>query len=413
MSIYADWKLSPIAIAAGYNLNQFTITNYPTNGDTFTIPEINPEDIFMEDSEDDEDMEDDDDEDDWGISHAPNSSIHIYSEEALKAYQTILHPEVYAKYLLFFSTTAEITAYCAKGMNYKKAHILPHEAGVYSFYYSSDQLPYVAKISQPCWGQFGGVKPGQTNLYLWRMNKHGQNSQELMNPVHPYFNFFKDIRKGMFKDGTLDSVQIEFMQKYGEMFTPQVLEAYPSPVVAGYAILGRSGWSDAGTDLLEPALKKMVTKGMSAKNPYQINGCYGYTPKAGTWEEIRNQLGGTFNKSIMSLPSYAADPDYSCWNSPINNLWSELDIQEGGKFITGRATDMVWDPWVERNTDNGYEFYGRNDGSSRPSNDGEVGKDLKKYLNTKEPKTFEEAYELARSFMKEKVYGPSVQQQAA
>lgn len=409
--------LSPEAIQSIWNLTTYgksiitdgyTITNYPINGvvgDTFTIPAITPSDVFLGDDEEDEDPWGDDEENDDEYEdtpiHDPNSVHPIYSEASLEKYRTVLKPDVFDKFLHFFDTKATVTEYSAIGKKYVTAQIYPHQAGEHSFWYSSDELPYVAKVRQPCFGQLGGIKPGQTNLYLWVINYYNKSTKEAFNPLHPFYKFFKELRDGMFMEGVLEDVQDEALSKYGFMMTPKLLESWSSPVIAGFVISFRDDWSMKESPL-ESMLSQMLHKGYSKANPWVTSSSDWGLWRTGTWQEIKNLMSGTFNKSIMSLPSYAVDPDYSCWDSPLNNLWSDLDIQSGGKVITGRATDMVWDPWVVRNRENS-NFYGRNDGHSRPVNDGEVQKDLKIFLNLKEPKTYEEAQELVRQYVTAKV----------
>jgi hypothetical protein len=296
----------------------------------------------------------------------------MFGTKELQAMAGLVKPDVIAKLELFFNTPATIKTYCYQGETYLSTAFHPSELpsyGIHSFYYSSDQTPYYARIQQPCWGPLGGLKPQQTNLYIWCPLV--KNMLNAFDPTEPYYIYFKDVCKGMFEEGTSDAYMKDFIGKYGLVLTPTVLDVWQPMIVVGFLMSRRYGCALHKNNALDTVIY-YLTQGV---------GSWGCHDAFVTWKAVHNFINGTFNEHVYKLPAFSKDPDYSCWDSPIKNLFTEHNIlHDGKKFITGRATDITWDAWVERNPRNGTDWYGRNNGYSNVANSGETIKDINKFL---------------------------------
>lgn len=274
--------------------------------------------------------------------------------------------------------------------------------GVHTFVYSSDEFPYYARVSQPCWGPLGGLKPGQQNLHIWIPTISA--IQQVMGKDNPYFKYVNDVLDGMFTADATVEQRLDFVKTYGLLLTPSVLEKYPAPVVVGFLMTARYGdGSLINNNAFDTIVGSLVNKNYEG-GASLMQAAWGPSDIIATWDSVENFLTGRFNTHHSKLVPYAQDPDYSCWDSPIKNLFTNHDIIQTGKYITARATDITWDDWVVRNPDNGDDWYGRNNGYSNDPKSGEVAKAIKEMLGPKfKAMPFKQVQDAVSAFILEKV----------
>lgn len=320
--------------------------------------------------------------------------------QELPKYKDILNPDVYDKFTFFLNKPSEVKGYCLIRRTPTTEKVFPESVGTstHSFLYSSDQVPFYARYSQPCWGPFAGLQNNQTNLYIWTLWRDVP-FEIYYQSFHPYWTFFKDVRNGMFKTGTSDDNQQKFLRTYGVMYTPSVLNVWPSAVVVAFHCTKRYSTGVVTGSALDHIVNKLILQG----SPYSFGGgAFGTAHILGTWAQVRNFIHGEFNPSIMKLPPMSVDPDYQSWDSPLSNVFCDHDVTALGRYYTYRATDIAWDDWVIRNKD-ASDWYGRNNGHSKSPKTGEVKEDVKAFLLDRNPKTYQEARELASNYIREKV----------
>jgi len=294
------------------------------------------------------------------------AAIHNITE--LNKYKDVLKADVFAKLEFFMNTPAETEVYSTKSTSWQKVSIAPaNVTGSYNMYFSSDEMPYYARTSQRCYQSMGVYKPGTTNLYVWVLPYNSGNKMlNLWNPSDAFYTFAREVRQHMFKPGTPEAVEQTFISTFGWVFTPSIVDKYPSPVIVGLLVTQRPGLKSSGVDLLIEKIGGPESFNNSTAG--SMGGCYWFN----NWTMVDNILNQRFNESFKKLEPYSKCPDYSCWNNPIYNLFSDNDVTDGGKLFPSRATDIHWDKWVEKGS---HGWYGR--GHTGFKKDGEVVADLK------------------------------------
>lgn len=212
-----------------------------------------------------------------------------------------------------------------------------------SWFFTSDQTECHMRYNQPCWGPIAGLKPKQTNGWMFLASLKNTPIHERMWDQTSILRYmFEALDKEVFLPNATFEDKQTFIKTFGVILPPRILESFSSVEIVGFILNLKRVGSCYNSCPEDTTIGQWLIFKL-----HGVNGS-GWSSLFVTGNEAsrKNVLAGKMNPSLEKLPNFLEDPDYSSYWHGIFKLYDDVEITRTGH--TYRPGDIKWEEHTNR-----------------------------------------------------------------